>query len=348
MKTFFKWTAGFLMLLVLIYLAGPEPAPVQLNGTLPTLSSSSLTALEQEIAASEKAMPGLKPDNQARIVWFDSLHKEKTRYSLVYLHGFGASQAEGAPVHTDLARQFGCNIYLARLQDHGLQQDNVFANLTPESYLETAKRAVAVGKAIGENVIVIGTSAGGALTLYIASANPEIKGVILYSPAVDLYLKSSVLINKPWGLQIMQTLTGSDFLEFEREDSLESQYWCAQYRLEGVVTLKSLIDATMTEETFQKVKCPVFLGYYYKDEKEHDDVVSVPAMLHMYDQLGTPEELKTKVAFPQAGHHVIASYIRSNDWQNVNAQTAEFMQNVLHLQPVSPLDNRPKIAELLH
>jgi len=32
-------------------------------------------------------------------------------------------------------------------------------------------------------------------------------------------------------------------------------------------------------------------------------------MLKMFDELGTPAPLKQKIAFPEAGAHVIASYI---------------------------------------
>ena len=36
--------------------------------------------------------------------------------SVVYLHGFSASQEEGDPVHYDFAQKFGCNLFLAALK----------------------------------------------------------------------------------------------------------------------------------------------------------------------------------------------------------------------------------------
>ena len=56
----------------------------------------------------------------------------------------------------------------------------------------------------------------------------------------------------------------------------------------------------MNKYTFERVKKPVFMGYYFKNEKFQDSVVSVEAMLKMFDQLGTPENLKVKKAFPEA------------------------------------------------
>jgi hypothetical protein len=88
---------------------------------------------------------------------------------------------------------------------------------------------------------------------------------------------------------------------------------------------------TMKPETFSKVKCPVFLAYYYRNEKEQDMTVSVPAMLKMFDELGTPAALKRKTAFPEAGAHVLSSYIRSKDWQGVERETDKFLSEIVKL-----------------
>ncbi len=87
----------------------------------------------------------------------------------------------------------------------------------------------------------------------------------------------------------------------------------------------------MKPDVFAKIKCLVFLGYYYKNETEQDNTVSVPAMLKMYDELGTPSALKEKKAFPEAGAHVIASYIRSKDWQSVEKETDNFLSEIVKL-----------------
>ena len=75
--------------------------------------------LEQYVQK-EEAAHKLKPDNEARILWANDSLKNKTEYSLVYLHGFTASQGEGDPVHRDMAKKFGCNLYLSRLAEHGV------------------------------------------------------------------------------------------------------------------------------------------------------------------------------------------------------------------------------------
>jgi len=54
-------------------------------------------------------------------------------------------------------------------------------------------------------------------------------------------------------------------------------------------------------------------------------------MLKMYDELGTPADLKLKMAFPETGAHVIASYIRSKDWQSVEKETDKFLNEIAGL-----------------
>jgi hypothetical protein len=75
--------------------------------------------------------------------------------------------------------------------------------------------------------------------------------------------------------------------------------------------------------------------YYYKDDQHQDTVVSVPAMLNMFKELGTPNNLKIKQAMPDVGDHVMGSYIRSKDLLEVQQAIEGFMVRKLHMQPVT-------------
>jgi esterase/lipase len=331
MKTFGKWLFGIILVLLLAYSAGPKPSKPDftIHDIVP---SSSLADLEKNINRSEKMVKGIKPDNQARIIWADTAKKEKTKIAFLYLHGFSASQAEGDPVHKDLAAKYKANLYLSRLAEHGVDLgDSTMIRLTAGEYEASAENALSVAKKLGDDVVVIGTSAGGALSLFLASRHPEIKAIILYSPCVKLYDGTAMILDRPWGLQIARLVTGAPVKKFESESKLHSDYWQLNYRIEGLVALQNLISNTMKPEVFKKIKCPVFLGYYYKNEKEQDNTVSVPAMLKMFGELGTPVELKEKKAFPMSEAHVIASYIRSKDWQSVEKETDIFLADKVKL-----------------
>ena len=334
MKKFLLWTGGLVALLAVGYAVGPDVPDAELDPTLPTVTQN-LTQLEAEINRSEAAIPDLKPDNEARIVWADTAKKQKTPYSIVYIHGFGASWAEGDPVHKNLAQRYGANLYLARMHDAGISDPDAFDDLTPENFVAGAKRALAIGKTLGDSVIVIGTSAGGLLTVYLATTHPEIKGIVLYSPCMAVYNSTLKLATKPWGRQILNRAVGEHRVsDYESE---RSNYWLKSYSTNGLMTLQQTMDAVSQPEIYKKIKMPVFLGYYYKNDNEQDKVVSVAAMKEMFPLLGTPDSLKVERAFPESGNHVIASHFTSQDWQGVQYATEQFFDKVLKMNPVATL-----------
>ncbi|WP_204263068.1 alpha/beta hydrolase [Spongiivirga citrea] len=318
-------------LLALVYFLGPRVEKPELNPDLPELTTD-LLQLENEINSQEESNEKVKIDNQSTIVWFDSIPK-KTKYSFVYFHGWSASHEEGAPLHRQMAKRYGANLYLPRLAGHGLNEGEPMLNLTATDYLNSAKRALAVAKTIGEKVIVMGTSTGGTIGLWLASEHPDIEALLLYSPNVEIYDSSSKLLSGPWGLQLVRLVQGGDYFSF-KADSIKRQYWTTKYRVEALTHLQALIDDTMNEDVFGAIKQPVFMGYYYRDEENQDKVVSVSAMLDMYGKLGTKNTLKSKQAFANVNDHVMTSHITSKDFESVKNRTIEYLEATLSLKPI--------------
>jgi len=314
-----------ILALFVIYFLGPQPPKPVLNDVLPAVAS--IDTLDSYITAME-APHKIKPNNQAKIIWADS-SQSQTEYALVYLHGFSASQMEGDPVHQNIAKQFNCNLYLARLAEHGIDTTEDLMNLTADQYWESAKLAYAIGKQIGKKVILMSTSTGGTLALQLASVYPEIAGLILYSPNIEVFNPSAPLLDNPWGLQIGRAVLKSNYVDIKYKDSAYPKYWNSHYRIEGVVALQNLLEATMTEATFKKIHQPTLALYYYKDEAHQDNVVKVKAIQKMMQQIATPANLKMEMAIPNAGNHVIASPIVSNDIVSVEKATAKFMKEVI-------------------
>lgn len=334
MKRFFTITGLLVAVLAVGYFAGPTAHPDAVKDETIMLDPD-LVKLEKSIAESE-SKANLRFDNEARIVWADSLRKVKTPYSIIYLPGFSASWAEGDPIHKQIARHFGCNLYLARTAEHGVNSPDALKDITPANYAASAERALAIGKSLGDKVIVMGTSAGGMLTLYLAAHHPEIDGLILYSPCIATANPALKLATGPWGKQILNQVFQGEHLINTHYNGERAKYWFSQYHTNGLITLQTMLNAYMTPEQFQKVKQPVFMGYYYKDDEHQDNVVSVPAMLAMYDELGTPADKKEKMAFPNAGEHVIASHFTSGDLDGVYQATEKFMSTVLNV-PSTPV-----------
>lgn len=326
---FLKWFAIILLVLIGVYFLGPRPSTPKYATNLPALPSQP-DQLEQYIRTNE-AKHKLKPDNEARIIWAnDSLH-QPTEYAIVYLHGFSASQEEGDPVHYEFAQKFGCNLYLSRLDAHGVDTTEPLGNFTAEGAWNTAKEAFAIGKQLGKKVILMSTSTGGTLALKLAAEFPEIAGLILLSPNIAINDPNAWLLNNHWGLQIAHLVTGRH-RTVKDTTALYAQYWNNRYLTSSLVQLEELLESSMKESTFRKVTQPVLLLYYYKDEEHQDPVVKVSAMKRMFSQLGTPENLKRQVPIPNAGDHVIGSYVKSKDFATVQAECEKFAREVLNMK----------------
>ena len=97
-----KWGLAVILSLVIAFAMGPSPSKPELSTELPHLEFTG-EDLDIEITRQEREVGHLKEDNQARIVWYDSA-KRATPYSVVYLHGFSASQGEGDPVISPICR----------------------------------------------------------------------------------------------------------------------------------------------------------------------------------------------------------------------------------------------------
>ena len=330
MKRILKIIAALVALLVIVYFLGPKPAAPIYNNNLIQVPAEP-AALEDYISSKEAAHK-VKPDNEARIVWANDSTRAKTPYVIVYLHGFSASQEEGNPVHRNIARQFGCNLYLARLSEHGIDTTDALMNMTATSLWESAKEAYAIGKQLGEKVILMGTSTGGTVALELASNFDDVAGLVLYSPNIAINNPSAFLTNNPWGLQIARMVIGGKENVLKDRTDTYKKYWNHQYRLEAIVELQELLETTMIPSHFNKIKCPLLTLYYFKDEKNQDPVVKVSAMKEMFEAVGTPATLKRMIPIPGAGNHVLASPIQSNDIVSVEKETALFLEQIMKLK----------------
>ncbi len=328
-----------ILAIVVIYFLGPSPKTPVYSTDLPNLPSTP-AALETYVKAQEQEHI-IKPGNDALIVWDDTLNKTKTKVAIVYLHGFSASRREGFPTHRDFAKKYGCNMYLARLSDHGIDTTDALYAMSPDRIWNSAKEAFAIGKQLGDEVIIMSTSTGGTLALKLAAEYPEIKGLINFSPNIEVNDPLAFLLNDPWGLQISKLYFGSDFRTIEYNEE-SKKYWNESYRLESVVALQELIETMCTKQTFQAVKCPVLNMTYYRDEAHQDPVVRVSAIREMHEALGTPDNQKLYIELPHANVHVIAYKTKSGAHEELYEHISAFAENYLGLSSV----NNPEEIEI--
>jgi pimeloyl-ACP methyl ester carboxylesterase len=78
----------------------------------------------------------------------------------------------------------GYNVYVPRLPGHGEadQMTYALAPLTSEDYVATAEQAIEIGRGLGGHVVVMGLSAGGALTMWSGQNRADVQHTIAMAP----------------------------------------------------------------------------------------------------------------------------------------------------------------------
>ncbi len=266
----------------------------------------------------------------------DSLRR--TPWAIVYLPGFSASHGEGAPLHRELARRYHANLVLGRMAGHGFVDDpESFARLQPTDWLASAAEAVALGRRLGDSVLVMATSTGVTLALALAAMRPEsIDALIGYSPNIAVADAKASMLTAPWGLPIARAVSGGKYRDWsdEANDSTK-RYWTTRYRLEGAQAMQAMLDESMHPETFAQVRQPCLFGVWYGGPDNQDPVISVVAARKAFAQLGTPEENKRWVEWPDVGSHALASGYGSQDLESVRRDTEAFVEEVLGWMPMA-------------
>ena len=301
-----------LLLLIVLLLIGPKPLTPIYSKDLPSFNDD-LEQLSDSINRAENNSR-VKLNNEAKIIWADTI-PVKTEWSIVYLHGFSASQEEGSPIHRQVAKEFGMNLYLARLSEHGLVSDSALVNLTADKLWESAKMALMVGNTIGKKVILMSTSTGGTLALKLAEQYPDLVAALInYSPNIKINSSFASLMNNRWGGAILKLMSKEGYIiTAGANDSTISQYWNTKYRVEALPQLQELVETTMTEDVFNNITCPSLTLVYYKDKDHQDPTVKVSAMRWMHESLATNKNVKRLIEMSDVGVHPMASELRSKD-----------------------------------
>ncbi|MCO5164330.1 MAG: alpha/beta hydrolase [Mesorhizobium sp.] len=236
-----------------LYLLGPRVA----SDTAVTFNEAALGADPAAyLAASEAKVANIRPGLAKEIVWAYPASRAKTPLSIVYIHGFSASKGEVRPLPDKVAAALGANLYFTRLTGHG--QDNAaMGGASLNDWINDTAEALAVGRAIGEKVIVIATSTGGSLAAYAAaqpSLSKDVAALVLISPNFGVQASGAGLLTGPWGLQIAELMIGNE-RGFEPANDLQKQFWTYRYPTKATLPMAATV-ALARRQAYDKVTIP--------------------------------------------------------------------------------------------
>ncbi len=231
---------GGLLLAIGAFLLGPR---VEVGPPEDFEPPPGITDLDRWLADREARFGDITPGAEARIVWADPAAPAQTERALLYFHGFSATRQETAPLAETLAGALSANLYEVRLRGHG-RPGEALAEASVEQWFADALQALAVGRALGRRVIVLGTSTGGTLAVWLA-ARPEardaVEALALVSPNFGVADPRGALLTGPWGRQIAE-LTVGEYREWTPESEARRRYWTWRYPTRALLPMGALVD----------------------------------------------------------------------------------------------------------
>ncbi|EPX80008.1 alpha/beta hydrolase [Litoreibacter arenae] len=286
MQTFGKWLGRILLALVIlgvvIWLFVPrEPVDTEISFDPSVIGDDIDAYLAREEAQFDDITEGV----EKRVIWADEV-AEQTPLSIVYIHGFSATSEEIRPVPDKLADQLGANLFYTRLTGHG-RGGLAMAEPVAGDWLEDTAEALAIGRRIGQEVIVIATSTGGTAAA-IAATDPalmeRVKSIAMVSPNFRVRSPAAVILDWPLARSWAAMVAGAE-RSFAPINDAHGKYWTTLYPTSALIPMAALVRHAR-EADYSQVTTPAL--FIFSDE---DGVVSAETTRAVSTKWGGPVQL---------------------------------------------------------
>ncbi|MEI5679777.1 MULTISPECIES: alpha/beta hydrolase [unclassified Mesorhizobium] len=292
---------GFICLLVVLavlFALGPH-VPVDTRITFDPSAVGDDPELYLE--NTEDKIAGIRDGLEKEIIWADPMIHAKTPISIVYIHGFSASKGELRPLADEVADGFDANLFYTRLKGHG-QDGAAMATATVNDWINDYAEALAIGRAIGDKVVVIATSTGASLAVQAAtqaSASEGVAAMALISPNFGVRASGSEVLTLPWGGQIAELIAGKT-RSFEPRNAMQEKLWTTSYPTRALLPMAALTNLAR-EAPVEQIKIPALFIFSDSDRITRQDLTREIAA-----RWGAPNELVPIDDTGDQDNHVIA------------------------------------------
>ena len=298
MRKTFVVPVALVAVLAIVFLLGPRAD----RDTTVTFDASAIGAdLEAYLASAEASEPTLIPELAKEIIWADPGTKAKTPLAFVYVHGFSASKGEVRPLPDLVAAAFDANLFYTRLDGHRAAPE-AMAKASPSAWMNDLAEALAIGRLIGDEVVVIATSTGGGLTT-IAASRPElterVRALVFLSPNFGPKAFGSSLLTAPWGRQLSDLFTGGE-RGFHPPNETVARYWTERYPTSATLTMAAVTEEAVATRV-EDIRIPAI--FFISD---NDRTVRPEVTRSVAERWGGPHELVVVTTAEDPGQHVIA------------------------------------------
>jgi pimeloyl-ACP methyl ester carboxylesterase len=289
---------GILAVLALLVVLGPR---VPVDTTIHFDPSVIGDDPQAYLAKEEARVAGIRDGLEKEIIWADPLVHARTRLSIVYIHGFSASKGEVRPLADEVADQLDANLFYTRLTGHG-QDGNAMATGSVNAWINDYEEALAIGRAIGDKVIVIATSTGGSLATWAASqpgASDGVEAIAFISPNFGVRAKGADILTLPWGRQIAEMVSGKE-RSFTPRNALHEKFWTTRYPMAATLPLVALTQLAYGAPV-EKARIPALFIF-----SDSDKVVLPDRTREIAGRWGAAQELVPVDDTGDPDNHVLA------------------------------------------
>ena len=236
-----------------------------------------INSLDKFIESKENEVTNIRPDTEKKIIW-SSKNNQKTKTSLVFIHGFSATRFELSPVIEMLGKELQANVFFTRLKGHG-QDGKALGEATFDDWMIDIEEAIEIGKEIGDNLVLIGCSTGCSLIHTILEQSIDIKAVIYVSPNFGPKSFKGQLLKVPGAKLFMPLVFGNEHF-FIPKNAEHERCWTTRYPIKALFAIKDTVVAAY-KINHNKIKVPVL--FWFSDD---DQVVSAKATRKIISKMG--------------------------------------------------------------
>lgn len=235
---------GFLIIFGLLFVVVLTISSDTIDGNIKFYEASlpeSSSEIPGWIANQELHFSNIRPGEAKRIIWAGAVG-EKTPLAVIYLHGFSASSEEIRPVPDQVAKALGANLFFTRLTGHG-QNGAAMGEASAEDWLRDTAEALAIGRRLGDRVLVIATSTGGTLAAVAAQdagMARDVAGVVMISPNFGVRPLVGRLLDLPFVQTWGPWLVGEE-LGFDPLNPAHGAHWTTRYPTRAVFPMSVLV-----------------------------------------------------------------------------------------------------------
>lgn len=261
-----KWLGATLLIFVLgvfaiLFLGPVEQVDLSQRFDAATIGSD----LNVWLVEQENAFSGIVPGTEKKVVWAGA-EGVRTPTSVVYLHGFSGSAPDIKPVPDLVAKALGANLFYTRLTGHG-QDGAALGAATAEDWIADTAEALAIGRRLGDQVLVMATSTGGTLAT-IAMTDPSVSkdvvGVVMISPNFRMKSTKARILDLGFAPLWVPSTMGPDYSTTPTSKA-HATYWTMTYPTSVLFEVAALIRAA---ETLDLTEIDVALIVLYSPEDQ--------------------------------------------------------------------------------